>query len=373
MERTPSFRGKPLVMRNMLLPIALCGLSLVLTPVRSTGQYSQLDLPRESQAGTVIQRIGTTDLTVRYSRPSVKGRAIWGEIVPYGEIWRMGANENSTFTCTDPITIEGRSLAAGTYGIHAIPQKDKWTIILSKDHTAWGSYFYKKEMDAARFDVTPRACAMTKQVTYEFTDVTVDASTLVLRWEKLEVPMRISVDVHGIIVAGLDAQLRGLGAFGWETWYEAAHYCHAEQIAPEKAMAWVDRSIARQPNFENQTLKATMLEEQGNTAEAAALRKAMIDGATNAQLNTYAYQLANQGELDEAIKMFELNARRHADDPNVHDSLGEGYMMAGNTAAAVKAFKKSLGMNPPENVRANSLKCLQKMGVDTSPWEASKR
>lgn len=347
----------------------ISGLLLCAYPFRMKAQYSQLDLPRESQAATVTQRIGTTDITVHYSRPSVKGRAVWGEIVPYGEIWRMGANENSTLTCTDPITIEGQTIAAGTYGIHAIPQKDKWTIILSTDHTAWGSYFYKKEMDAARFDVTPRACSMTEQVTYDFTDVTKDATTLVLRWEKLEVPMRISVDVHGLIVAGLDAQLRGLGAFGWETWYEAAHYCHEEKIAPEKAMAWVDRSIARQPNFENQTLKATMLEEQGKTAEAAALRKSMIEGATNAQLNTYAYQLANQGKLDEAVKMFELNVKRHPQDPNAHDSLGEGYMMAGNNAAAIKSFKKSLGMNPPANVKANSIRCLKKLGVDTSAWE----
>ncbi len=341
-------------------------------PVRIRAQYSQLDLPRESQSATVVQRIGTTDISVAYSRPGVKDRTIWGEVVPYGEVWRMGANENTVLTTPNAITVEGQTLPAGSYGLHAIPTRDKWTIILSKDHTAWGSFFYKPENDALRADVTPRPGPMTELVTFEFADVTADGTTLLLRWEKLEVPVRIGVDVHGIVLTGLDAQLRGLGAFGWEAWYEAAHYCHAEGIAPERAMPWVDRSIARQPNFENQTLKATMLEEQGRTAEATTLRKAMIDGATNGQLNTYAYQLAQQGELDEAVRMFELNVKRHPEDPNAHDSLGEGYLMAGKKDAAIKAFKKSLSMDPPPGVKANSIKCLKKLGVDTSLWEADK-
>lgn len=338
-------------------------------PFRSKAQYSQLDLPRESQHAKVLQTIGTTDITVEYSRPSVKGRTIWGEVVPYDQVWRAGANENTVLTTTHDLTVEGRSLPAGTYGLHMIPTKDRWTVIFSKDHQAWGSFFYKEANDALRVTVSPRPGNMTEQVTYDFTDVTADGSTLVLRWEKLEVPVKLGVDVHGIVLAGMDGQLRGIGAFGWEVWYEAAHYSHAEKIAPEKAMKWVDASIARQPNFENRSLKATMLEEQGRTAEAAALRKNMLDEATNAQLNTYGYQLVNEGKTAEAVKIFELNAKRHPQDPNVHDSLGEGYMMNAQNDLAIKAFKKSLSMDPPDGVRANSIKCLKKLGVDTSAYE----
>jgi Protein of unknown function (DUF2911) len=349
-----------------------CALLLDATPLRTKAQYSQLDLPRESQAASVTQRIGTTDITINYSRPSVKGRTVWGDVVPYDQVWRAGANENTTFTTSHDIDVEGAKLPAGVYGLHMIPMKSTWTIILSKDHQAWGSYFYKQEKDALRATVTPRSCAMTEQVSFEFTDVTKDAATLVMRWEKVEVPINLGVDVHGIVLAEMPDQLRGLGAFGWETWYEAAHYAHEEKMAPEQAMKWVDMSIARGANFENQTLKATMLEKQGKTAEAAALREAMLDGATNAQLNTYAYQLANQGKTEEAVRMFELNAKRHADDPNTHDSLGEGYMMAGNKDAAIKSFKKSLSMKPNEDTKANSIKCLKKLGVDTSAWESPK-
>src|SRR5436189_2318357 len=116
-------------------------LLLLAYPLRMKGQYTLLDLPRESQHGTVTQRIGTTDLSVNYHRPSVKGRTIWGDVVPYDQVWRAGANENTVFTTTSDITVEGKALPAGTYGLHTIPTKGTWTIIFSKDYVAWGSFF----------------------------------------------------------------------------------------------------------------------------------------------------------------------------------------------------------------------------------------
>ncbi|MBK9762269.1 MAG: DUF2911 domain-containing protein [Flavobacteriales bacterium] len=353
--------------------LTLSAFILAAYPFRMPAQWTFLDLPVESQAASVSQHIGTTDITVNYSSPAVKGRTIYGDVVPYDQLWRAGANENTTITISSPVTVEGQALEAGTYGLHLLPTASEWTLVLSKDHTAWGSFFYKKDMDALRVNVKPRACPMTEHLTYGFTNSTANSTTLNLRWAELEVPVNIGVDVHAVVLAGLDAQLRGLTAFNWEPWYEAARYCQDENIAPERAMKWVDVSIARQPNFENQALKATMLEEQGKTAEASALRKGMIDGANNAQLNTYGYQLANQGKTDEAVKMFELNTKRNPKDPNVFDSLGEGYMMAGKNAEAIKAFKKSLGMSPPENVRVNSVRCLKKLGVDTTGYETAKK
>lgn len=349
--------------------ILLAAFILTAWPFRAKAQYTLLDLPRESQAAMTMQRIGTTDITVAYSRPSMKGRTIWGEVVPYDQVWRAGANENTTVTFSGDAQVEGQAVPAGTYGLHMIPTKGAWTIIISKDHTAWGSFFYKKENDLLRATVTPHGCSKTEQVTYDFADVTPQGATLTMRWAELEVPIKIGVDVHATVLANMDDQLRGMTAFGWEAWYEAAHYCQQEKIAPERSMAWVERSIARQPNFENQTLKADLLADAGKTAEADVFRKKMVENGTNAELNTYAYKLANQGKTAEAVKIFELNAKRNANDPNVHDSLGEGYMMNGQNDLAVKAFKKSLNMNPPENVKMNSVKCLKKLGVDTSPWE----
>jgi hypothetical protein len=297
-------------------------LALCAWPFRMKAQYSLLDLPRESQHATVMQRIGTTDITIDYHRPSVKGRTIWGDLVPYDQVWRAGANENTTFTTSSDVSIEGKPLPAGTYGLHMIPTSTSWTIIFSKDHGSWGSFFYKEANDALRLTVTPRACPMTEQVTYDFTDVTANSSLLTLRWEKLEVPIKIDVDVHAIVEAGMPDQLRGLSSFGWEAWYEAAHYAHQEKIAPEKAMKWVDASIARGANFENQSLKAALLEEAGQADKAKAIRDEMLEDATNADLNKYGYELANKGRTADAVKIFELNAKRHPEDPNVHDSLG---------------------------------------------------
>lgn len=131
-------------------------------------------------------------------------------------------------------------------------------------------------------------------------------------------------------------------------------------------------SIACGPDLQNQTLRSKLLDEQGKTIEAEAMRKTMLAGATNAQLNAYPYTLLNQGKNADAVKICAANAKDHPDDPNVLDSLGEGYMINAQKGAAVKSFKKSLGMHPPEGMRANSIKCLKQMGVDTSPYEKTK-
>lgn len=356
-------------MHRSLLSLSL--LILAAYPLRTKGQWTFLDLPVESQAASVSQHIGTSEFTIHYSRPSVKDRIIWGDVVPFDEVWRAGANENTVFTASSDFTVEGQPVKAGTYGLHMIPGKDKWTIILSTDHQAWGSYYYKKENDVVRAQVSQEPGPMTENLTYEFADVTANSATLTLRWAEMQVPIKIGVDVHAVVLARLDDQLRGLSSYNWEPWYEAARYCYDEKIGGEQAMKYVDRSIRLQANFENQSLKADMLKAAGKTTEAAALKQTMIEGATNAQLNTYAYTLLNNGEKEEAVKMFELNVKRNPKDANAQDSLGEGYMMAGNKDAAIKAFKKSLSMNPAENVKANSVRCLKKLGVDTSGYETA--
>ena len=107
---------------------------------KNGSQPTELNIPRVSQRGSVTQRIGLTDITISYHRPAVGGREIWGKIVPYSKVWRSGANENTTITFADDVTVEGKPLAAGTYGLHTIPDKDQWTIIFSKNSTSWGSF-----------------------------------------------------------------------------------------------------------------------------------------------------------------------------------------------------------------------------------------
>ena len=359
-------------MRTLLL-LLLTFVFFLAIPFRMPAQWTFLDLPVESQQAQVMQRIGTTDITITYSRPAVKGRAIWGATVPYDRIWRAGANENTVITVSSDVTVEGQPLKAGTYGLHMIPTKTAWTVIFSTDHRSWGSFFHKPENDALRVTVTPRPCPMTEHLSYTFDALTGNSAELRLRWETLEIPVRIGVDVNAVVLARMDDQLKGLSAFNWEPWYEAARYCHDEGIGADKVMAWIDRSIALRPNFENQALKADLLDGAGRSTEAAALRRNMLEVATNGELNRHGYTLLQAGKQAEAVQAFELNAKRHPQDPNVFDSLGEGYMTVGNKNAAIKAFKKSLSMDPAENVRANSLACLNKLGVDTSSYAAARK
>src|SRR5438045_8375585 len=119
-------------------------------------QSTILELPRHSQHAVVTQRIGITDITLNHRRPLVNGRKIWGGLVPYGQVWRAGANENTTITFTDPVSVEGKPLDRGTYGLHMIPAADQWTVIFSKASTAWGSFTYKESEDALRVQVKPQ-------------------------------------------------------------------------------------------------------------------------------------------------------------------------------------------------------------------------
>src|SRR3974377_2446327 len=121
----------------------------------ATGETVMLKLPRASQHALITQRIGLTDITINYHRPLANGRQVWGKLVPYGQVWRAGANENTTITFTDPVTIEGQALDKGTYGLHMIPGENEWTVIFSKDSNDWGSFSYKQAEDALRVPVKP--------------------------------------------------------------------------------------------------------------------------------------------------------------------------------------------------------------------------
>src|SRR5277367_946763 len=169
----------------------------------SSAQSFVLDLPLGSQRAEVSQRIGITDVTIDYHRPLVNDRKIWDGLVPYGKVWRAGANENTTITFSDPVTIEGKPLDKGTYGLHMIPNANEWTIIFSKVATAWGSFTYDQSEDALRVTVKPRAADMHNALTYDFEQLQPDSAVVVLQWEKIAVPFKIAVNVHEVVEASL--------------------------------------------------------------------------------------------------------------------------------------------------------------------------
>jgi len=204
-----------------LKPFALC--LVILGLCGTVSAQSDLKLPDASQAAEVKQRIALTDITVNYHRPLVNGRKIWGGVVPYGKVWRAGANENTTIEFTDPVSVEGKPLDKGTYGLHMIPNPDSWTVIFSKTNTGWGSYSYDQKEDALRVDVKPRPLTEQKEaLEFEFEDLKPDSTAVTLKWEKLGVPFTVSIKDADQTLQNIRAQMKGAGQFAWQAPDQAA-------------------------------------------------------------------------------------------------------------------------------------------------------
>jgi hypothetical protein len=221
-------------------------------------------LPRPSPNATVSQSIGITEVTVHYSRPGVKGRPIWGKLVPYGEVWRTGANENTTIRFSTSVRIDGKELPAGLYGLQTIPGADDWTIILSRDADQWGAFSYKPDHDALRFHAKPAAAGAAQEwMTFDFADLSDSSAVLELRWERLVVPFKIEVDTAKAVVAA--------AAHADQRWRDvAAGWCIQTGNCLAEAGQWLDASIAAAPGFGNQRAKARLLARQGSYSAAVA-------------------------------------------------------------------------------------------------------
>ncbi|HEY3570789.1 MAG TPA: DUF2911 domain-containing protein [Thermoanaerobaculia bacterium] len=250
----------------------VAGLLFVLTAGAALAQ--QLDLPRPSPNASVTQTVGITDITIKYSRPGVKGREVWGKLVPYGEVWRTGANENTTIKFSTPVKIEGHELPAGIYGLQTFPAQGDWTVVFSKDANEWGAFSYKPEHDALRIQVKPQPAPFRERMAFDFDDVTDTSTKVVLSWEKLQVPFTIEVDTPALVQAKLKDAVR------WQTPYQAASYCIQNDTCLDEASRWLDASLAMQENFSNLRAKAMLLAKKNDPGAAAYAQKALAAAKT---------------------------------------------------------------------------------------------
>jgi hypothetical protein len=258
---------------------------------------AQLRTPRPSQKASVMQTVGVTDITITYSRPGVKGRTIWGDppagaatttatlddararakdavIVPYGHVWRAGANEATQFSVTDDVLINGQPLKAGTYSLHAIPNRNEWTIIFNSDAGQWGSFTYDEKKDVLRVQVKPQTAAETQEwLLYTFDPVGENSARVNIRWEKLTVPFTVEVkDVKALAVEKARAAVAAAKADDWRTPLQAANYVFLNNITAsnEEAMQWLEKSIKTKETFGNLYTKARVLASLGKNADAVA-------------------------------------------------------------------------------------------------------
>ena len=230
--------------------------------------------------------------------------------MPTGQVWRAGANENTTIEFSTPVSIEGKPLPAGTYGLHMIPNADTWTVIFSKMAVAWGSYTYNQSEDALRVDVKPHPIEMEEALEYEFEDLKPDSVAVTMKWEKVAVPFRVSVSLNDTVILSIRNQMRGRAQYSWETLNEAANFCLTHKTNLEDGLKWADLSIQNEERFENLSTKADLLQAMNRTDEAKKVRDHAMEVASPVQLYGYARGLQAQKRSDEAMAILKTVAAK---------------------------------------------------------------
>jgi tetratricopeptide (TPR) repeat protein len=356
------------MMHRRLIALALAA---ALAPA-ALAQNLTLPPSGDNQKSSVSQNIGPVQVTIDYSSPNVhapngddrRGK-IWGTLVPYGLTnlgfgtckecpWRAGSNQNTVFTVSHDVKIEGQPLPAGRYGLHMIVNPDEWTLILSKNADSWGSFFYDAKEDALRVKVKPAKSEYNEWLTYEFIDRDTDHATVALKWEDIQVPFTIKVDnIADLYLSKVRNELRNSQGFSWQNWDAAAQYALQQKRftdALEFADVAVNRSFVGNENFQTLSTLARAQEGAGKAAEAKATYDKAINHPTARALDIhqYARQLLAAGKKAEALAAWELNAKRYPNQWPVHVGLARGYSAVGRYKDALKEAKLALAQAPDE-------------------------
>lgn len=321
--------------------------------ISSLFAQQNIDFIRVSPKASVSQAVGFANVTIEYSRPGVKERTIYGELVPYGLApnafgngkpmpWRAGANENTTITFSHDSKINGNDLKAGKYSLHILVYEDEWTIIFNNDTDAWGSFFYEEAHDALRIKIKPQKVYKVEWLMYGFENLSQGSADAYLHWGDLKAIFTIEFDQYNITLDHYRNQLTGLSGFNEAAWRGAALYCSNNNVNLEEGLLWIEKALSMNngQNFNNIAAKAGLLTKLGKKDEADNLIESSLQTATEAEINAYGYQLmVQQNNLDEAIKIFKLNVKRFPDAWNVYDSLGEALNKKGDKAGAKKNYE----------------------------------
>lgn len=250
---------KEITMKKILLTILLAISSQI---------FSQIDLPRLSPKAAVSQTIGYTEISVEYSRPSVHGRKIWGDLVPYNKVWRTGANEATVIQFTTDVSINGNKIPAGRYSLFTIPNEKEWTIIFNKVDKQWGAFNYKEDQDLIRFNVTPTENEFVESLIYYFSDITSNSVLLNIAWEKIKASFKIEVDVLSQAYQKIKEGLANAKADDWQSFSAAANFAADNNVYLDEALTWIDKAISMGDNYYPYFVKAKILFKQNKFKEA---------------------------------------------------------------------------------------------------------
>lgn len=339
----------------------------------------------------MTQFLGPVRVAIEYSSPAVHGPdgkdrrgQIWGKLVPYGltdlgfgngkpNPWRAGANENTVLSVSNDVEIEGKPLPAGRYGLHMIAEPEEWTLILSKNNTAWGSFFYDPSEDALRVKVKPHKHEYREWLTYEFTTRKPLETTAELQWEELAVPFTVKINKPDeIYISKLKHELTTVPGFNYQGYITAAQYCIQNNTHLEQGLEWAEAAISKpfigQKNFNSMSTKAMVLSKMGRDAEAKTVMDAAVrlPSTTALEIHQYARQLQQLKKTDEAIKVFKLNAERNGDAWPVHVGLARAYSASGDTKQALEHAQKALPQ-APDPLNKQSLEAMIKTLSEGKP------
>jgi hypothetical protein len=350
-------------------------LSSAFALVRAASGAQGITLPPngENPQASVMQAIGPVRVTIEYSSPRVvrgsqdrRGK-IWGELVPWGLSdlglngctecpWRGGANENTVFAVSHDVRVQGEPLPAGRYGLHLIPGQDEWTVVFSKDADSWGSYWYDPKKDALRVKTKAAKNDYHEWLTYEFVERNPADATVALEWEEVRVPFKVSVDrVDELWAADMRRDLRGWAGFSWQSWQQAAEFCAQKGVNLPEALTWAQRAVndpyaGGEENFATLMTLSRLQERNGQKAESAKTFEKALNHRTASpvQIHLVGRQYLTEGKADEALRIFQLNAKRYPNEWPVHVGLMRGWAAKGDNKKALAEARLAVAQAPDE-------------------------
>lgn len=360
----------------MKIVVALI-LSLVALVSHTHAQFITIMPDGGNKRASVSEQIGITKVAIDYGRPGVKGREgkIWGTNVAHyglrdfgaGKIpWRAGANENTVVSFSDEVEVEGKHLAAGTYGLFMILGEAETTVIFSKNSTSWGSFSYDDSEDALRVTVKNRNLDQSEEwLKYEFTNQTDSSSDISLLWEKRMITFNVKVDLIGTHITSFKRELRSGFGYAFQSYCQAADFCLRNNTNLDLALEWSDKAISGQfvgvRTFQTLALKASILEALGNKKEGYRVMDEAVSLGSLNELHQYARSLQVKREYSKALTVFKLNSERHPNEFIALVGLGRGYSSMGDYKNALKYMKLALPKAPNEQNRNTVIGMIKKL------------
>lgn len=345
--------------------------------------FSQvMPVTREPYGGNkrawVAEQIGVVKVEISYNRPGVKGREgkIWNTpLAHYGFVdlghgtstaspWRAGANENTTISFSHPVTVEGKIIAAGTYGFFISLGEEESTLIFSKVNNSWGSFYYDAGEEALRVTVKNIKLAESVEwLKYEFLNQTENSATVALMWEKRMIPFTIEADTKKLQLEAFKKDFRTTR--NYYDFLVGIYWCVENNYELEQALAWADRAISfrvmGEKNFRTLQAKASVLDKMGRHEEARAVMEEAIPLGTMVEVHGYGRQLLNQQLPHEALKIFKANHDKYPNENYTHVGMGRAYAALGDTKKALRYMKSGLALATDDASRANIEAMVKKL------------